>query len=164
MSARPPRPSAWEDEDDEASRPVRRWTKEEVRQLSATDPPLSPWRVIAAQAAVGAVVALLGWWLTGRPEVAWSALYGAATAVVPGALVARGMTSPISRLSPMVSAVSVVLWEMAKIAATVALLAAAAWVVNPLSWPALLVALTACLSVYAFALLWRGRARVETPA
>jgi ATP synthase protein I len=47
------------------------------------------------------------------------------------------------------------LWESVKIGATVALLAAAPKLVRPLSWPALLVALAACLSMYWFALLWR---------
>ncbi len=77
--------------------------------------------------------------------------------MVPGALMARGMTSRLSSLSPAVSAVSVMLWETVKIAVSVALLALAPNLVRPLSWPALLVALAACLSVYWFALLWRGR-------
>jgi ATP synthase protein I len=69
------------------------------------------------------------------------------------------MTSRLSSLSPAVSAVSVMLWETVKIGATVVLLLAAPRVLQPLSWPALLAALAACLSVYWFALLWRGRKR-----
>ena len=72
----------------------RRLTREEAQALVANSPhAVSPWRVIAVQAAVGVVVALsrrsplAGW------EVAWSALYGAGMVVVPGALMARGMTS-----------------------------------------------------------------------
>jgi len=103
------------------------------------------------------VVTLLAWSLGGGREHAWSALYGAVTAVVPSALLARGMTSRLSSLSPAVSAASVMLWESVKIGATVALLVAAPQVVRPLSWPALLAALAACVSVYWFALLWRGR-------
>ena len=68
--------------------------------------------MIAAQAAVGGVVALLAWLLGGGREHAWSALYGAVTAVVPGALMARGMTSRLSSLSPVVSAASVMFWEI----------------------------------------------------
>jgi ATP synthase protein I len=113
--------------------------------------------VIAAQAAVGGVVALLAWLLGGGREHMWSALYGAVTAVVPGALMARGVTSRLSNLSPTVSAFSVMLWETVKIGATVVLLVAAPQVVRPLSWPALLAALAACVSMYWFALLWRGR-------
>ena len=123
----------------------------------AQNPQLSPWRVIAAQAAVGGVVAVLARLLGGGWEHAGSALYGAVTAVVPGALLARGMSSRLSSLSPAVSAVSVMLWESVKIGATVVLLIAAPQVVRPLSWPALLAALAACVSVYWFALLWRGR-------
>ena len=86
-----------------------------------------------------------------------SALWGAVTAVVPGALMARGMTSRLSSLSPGVSAASVVVWEMVKIGTTVVLLVLAPRLVQPLSWPALLSVLAVCLSVYWFALLWRGR-------
>ena len=67
------------------------------------------------------------------------------------------MTSRLSSVSPVVSAFSVMLWETVKIRATVALLVAAPQVVRPLSWPALLAALAACVSVYWFALSWRGR-------
>jgi ATP synthase protein I len=144
---------AW-DEAEERFRPL---TPSEAAAFRAENPQLSPWRVIAVQAAVGGAVTLLAWLLGGEREHAWSALYGAVAAVVPSALLARGMTSRLSSLSPAVSAVSVMLWESVKIGATVALLAAAPHVVRPLSWPALLAALAACVSVFWFALLWRGR-------
>jgi ATP synthase protein I len=148
--------AAWDD-DEAADERFERLTPSQAAAFRARNPQVSPWRVIAAQAAVGGVVALLAWLLGGGREHAWSALYGAVTAVVPGALLARGMTSRLTSASPAVSAVSVMLWETVKIGATVALLMAAPKLVRPLSWPALLAALAACLSVYWFALLWRGR-------
>jgi ATP synthase protein I len=147
--------AAWDDE--EVEERIERLTPAEAAAFRARNPQVSPWRVIAAQAGVGGVVALLAWLLGGGREHAWSALYGAVTAVVPGALLARGMTSRLTSLSPAVSAVGVMVWEMVKIGATVGLLIAAPKLVRPLSWPALLAALAACLSVYWFALLWRGR-------
>jgi ATP synthase protein I len=156
MSERKARSDAWE-EDDAARESYKRLTAQEAAALRANDPSVSPWWVVAAQAAVGAVVALLAWLLGGSEEHAWSALYGAVTAVVPGALMARGMTSRLSSLSPGASAVSVMLWESVKIAVSVAMLMLAPRLVRPLSWPALLAALAVCLSVYWFALLWRGR-------
>ena len=125
--------------------------------MRAQEPSVSPWRVIAAQAAVGVVVALLGRLLTGRNEVAWSLLYGAAVVVVPGALMARGMSSRLSSVSPGASAVSFMLWEMVKIGVSVAMLVLAPKLVQPLSWPALLAGLVVCMKVYWVALLWRGR-------
>jgi ATP synthase protein I len=132
-------------------------TREEAQALRAQDPPVSPWRVITAQAAVGAVVALLAWATSGRTEVMWSALYGAAAVVVPGALMARGMTSRLSSVSPGASAVSFMLWEFGKIGAAVVMLALAPRIVPSLSWPALLVSLVVCMKVYWVALLWRQR-------
>lgn len=119
---------------------------------------MSPWRVIAVQAAVGVVAALIGWLTTGRTEVAWSLLYGAATVVVPGALMARGMTSRLTSMAPGTSAVSFMLWEFVKIGVSVAMLAVAGRIVQPLVWPALLLGLVVCIKVYWVALLWRRRA------
>jgi ATP synthase protein I len=130
-------------------------TREEASALRQKQPPLSPWRVLMVQVAVGMGVALLTVLLTRRVELAWSVLYGAATVVLPGALLARGMTSRLSSVSPGVSAVSFMLWEMVKIATSIALLALAPKVVQPLSWPALLVGLVVCMKVYWWALLWR---------
>lgn len=149
--------AAWDDDDAVDDERFQRLTPAQAAAFRARNPQVSPWRVIAAQAAVGGVVALLAWLLGGAQEHAWSALYGAVTAVVPGALLARGMTSRLTRASPVVSAAGVMVWETVKIGATVALLMAAPQLVRPLSWPALLAALAACVSVYWFALLWRGR-------
>jgi ATP synthase protein I len=148
----------WADSDDEESRePFKPLSAQEARELAARNPSVSPWRVIAVQAAVGLVMAALGWLLTGRQGFAWSALYGAATVVMPGALLARGMTSRNSSLAPGVSAVSFMMWEFAKIGCSVAMLLLAPSVVPQLSWPALLAGLAGSISVYWFALAWRVR-------
>ena len=154
----PNRSGAWDDETDETQRPAfKALTREEAQALREKDPPLSPWRVIAVQGVVGTVVALLAALLTGRQEVGWSLLYGAVTVVVPGALLARGMTSRLSSVSPGASAVSFMLWEMVKIGVSVVMLMLAPKIVQPLSWPALLAGLVLCMKVYWVALLWRGR-------
>jgi ATP synthase protein I len=115
--------------------------------------------VLAVQVGVGAVAALVALLLAGRQGVAWSVLYGAATVVVPGVLMARGMTSKLSSMSPGSSAVSFMLWEMVKIGASVVMLALAPKLVPGLSWPALLVGLVLCMKVYWLALLWRPAAK-----
>ena len=150
----------WSDEeehDNNRGRAFTPLTREQAQALRTQDPPLSPWRVIGVQAGVGMVVALLAMLVTRQQEFAWSALYGAATVVVPGALMARGMTSRLSSMSPGASAVSFMLWEMVKIGVSVAMLMLAPKLVQPLSWPALLVGLVVCMKVYWLALLWRGR-------
>jgi ATP synthase protein I len=149
------RSDRWDEEDEAAAQAFRPLTREQAQVLRRADPPLSPWRVVAAQAWVGVVVALVAALITGRQEVGWSALYGAAAVVVPGALIARGMTSRLSSMSPGVSAVSFMLWESVKIAVSVAMLVLAPRLVQHLSWPALLVGLVLCIKVYWLALLWR---------
>jgi ATP synthase protein I len=110
---------------------------------------------------VGGVVAVLAWLVSGDRVVFASALYGAAVVVVPGALMARGMSSRISSVTPGASAVSFMLWEMVKIAVSVLMLALAPKIVQPLSWPALLVSLVVCMHVYLLALLWRRPAKKQ---
>ena len=161
---RPTRSDRWDDEEEQASRAgwpadFKPLTREQAQALRAADPPVSPWRVIRVQGAVGVAVAVLAVLLTGRQEMGWSALYGAATVVVPGALMARGMTSRLSSMSPGASAVSFMLWEAVKIAVSVAMLMLAPRFVQPLSWPALLVGLVLCMKVYWLALLWRAPAK-----
>ena len=148
----------WADEDDEAaSLPPKALTRDEVQALRGKLGTVSPWRVVAVQAIMGAVVALLSMLITGKAEMAWSALYGAAAVVVPGALMARGMTSKLSSMSPGAGAVSFMFWEFVKIAVSVAMLALAPKIVQLLSWPALLVGMVLCMKVYWLALAWRGR-------
>jgi ATP synthase protein I len=148
---------AWDDDKEEraSAKPL---TKEEASALREKDPPLSPWRVVTVQVVVGVAAALLAGLLTQRQEVAWSVLYGAATVVVPGALMARGMTSRLSSMSPGSSAVSFMVWELVKIGVSVAMLVLAPRLVQPLVWPALLAGLVLGMKVYWVALLWRGRA------
>jgi ATP synthase protein I len=152
--------AGWDDPEDPAARqPFKALTREEAQALRKREPTISPWRVIAVQAALGAALALLALLLFSEKGIAWSLLYGAATVVVPGALMARGMTSQLSSLSPGTSAVSFMLWEMVKIAVAVAMLMLAPRIVPGLSWPALLVAMVLALKVYWLALLWRPAAK-----
>lgn len=146
----------WVDDDEQAPVP-KPLTREEAGALRAKQPPVSPWRVIGVQIVVGVLWAGLLGLVFGKGMYAWSALYGAAAVVVPGALLARGMTSKLSSMSPGASAVSFMLWEVVKIGVAVGMLMLAPRLVQPLSWPALLAGLVVCMKVYWFALLWRGR-------
>jgi ATP synthase protein I len=158
MSDRTFRSDRWPDEEGAAeTAPVKALTREEAQALRDRQPSVSPWRVVWVQAGVGGVVALAFWLATGERLVGLSALYGAAVVVVPGALMARGMTSRFSSMSPGTSAVGFMVWEFVKILVSVLMLILAPKFVQSLSWPALLVSLVACIKVYWLALLWRGR-------
>jgi ATP synthase protein I len=149
----------WADDTDESGNaPSKRLTRDEAQALLANSRhSVSPWRVIAVQAAMGGLLAVLAGAVGSRWEFFWSALYGAAVVVVPGALMARGMTSRLSNVSPGASAVSVMLWSTVKIGVSVVMLMLAAKLVQPLSWPALLATMVLCMLVYWFALLKRRR-------
>ncbi len=112
-----------------------------------------------AQAVAGVAMAALWFAFTRKGGAAWSALYGAAAVVLPGALMVRGMTSRFSRASPGAAVLGFMFWEAMKIALAVAMLLAAAKVVPDLSWPALLVSMVVCMKVSWLILLRRGRAK-----
>ena len=60
-------------------------------------------------------MAALAWLIMGEQRYFWSALYGAGSVVLPGALMARGMTSQLSSMAPGVSAVSLALMVCMKV-------------------------------------------------
>ena len=148
-----PRQAAnWDDED---PLPHRLTAAEAAAFRNQRNSP-SPWRVVLVQAEAGAVIALIAGLMFGLPAL-WSALYGAAVAVVPSALMARAVTRMAESRSPVATAMSLLGWESAKIICAVAMLAAAKQVLPTVVWPVLLVALAVCLLVYWVALAWRSR-------
>lgn len=134
--------------------PYRALTAEEARRFREENPSVSPWWVIAGQFAVGLGVALAAWGLTGRQNVGWSAGYGALAVVIPAAVFARGLTGRFSSMNAGTAAFGFMLWEMVKIALTVAMLVVAPRWVSQLSWPALLVGLVLTMKVYWIALAY----------
>ncbi len=128
-----------------------------MRQLRDRNPPVSPWRVVGGQVVVGLLVALAAWLLTGRQNVGWSAGYGALAVVIPAALFARGLTGRFASLNPAAAVMGFFVWEMVKIALTVAMLFAAPRLVVNLSWPAMLVGLVVTMQVYWAALILAPR-------
>ena len=141
----------------EEESPFKPLTAEEARRLREEHPLVSPWWVVAGQIVVGVVVALAAWALTGRQNVGWSAGYGALVVVIPAAIFARGLTGRFSSLNAVTAAVGFLVWEMVKIASSIALLAAAPRLVPELSWPALLVGLVLTIKVYWVALAYSPR-------
>ena len=151
MKTIPALPELPETQDEQSYRAL---TAEEARRFREENPSVSPWWVIAGQFAVGLGVALAAWGLTGRQNVGWSAGYGALAVVIPAAVFARGLTGRFSSMNAGTAAFGFMLWEMVKIALTVAMLVVAPRWVSQLSWPALLVGLVLTMKVYWIALAY----------
>src|SRR4029079_17252199 len=134
---------------------------EEAQRLRDRKPLISPWRVIAIQVVGGLLVALAAWGLTGRQNLGWSAGYGALAVVIPAAVFARGLTGRFASLNAGTAAAGFMLWEMVKIALTVAMLVAAPRLVSALSWPALLVGLVLTMKVYWLALAYAPKRKLK---
>ena len=134
-------------------------TAQEAEQWRSRNPPLSVWKVVAGQALVGVLVALVAWALTGKASVGWSAAYGALAVVVPAGLFARGVLRHKASSNPRAAMLGFFGWEIAKIVLTVALLAAAPRLVPGLSWIALLVGMVITMKTYWVALMVRPGVR-----
>ena len=142
--------------EDEDFKPL---TREEAQKLREASPSLSPWRVVAWQLMVGLVLAGAAWAVTGRSNVAWSALYGALAVIIPAALFARGLMSQFSSMNAVTAGFGFFVWEAMKISVSVGMLFAAPRLVTDLDWLAMLISLMVTLKVYWLALLMRPQRR-----
>jgi ATP synthase protein I len=135
----------------------KRWTAEEAKALREKSPAVSPWRVIGWQIMAGCAIALMAWLLSGEAVVAVSAAYGSLTVVLPAAVLARGIMSPIASLNAVSAAMGFMVWEMVKIGLSVAMFFAAPLLITELNWLALLIGLILTMKVYWVAALYKPK-------
>lgn len=121
---------------------------------------LSPWRLIAGQAAVGVLLALATWLATGKSAVAMSVAYGALAVVIPAALFARGLMSQFSSMNAITAGFGFFVWEMLKIAVTIALMAVAPKLVEGLDWLAMLIGLIVTMKAVWLVLWLSGKFKI----
>ena len=138
------------DSQDEAFKPL---TREEAEKLRVSSVSISPWALVASQMVVGVVLALLAWVLTGQARMGWSTGYGALAVVIPSALFVRGLFRQKDATHGSAALAGFFVWEMIKIALTVAMLVAAPRLVSELSWLALLAGFVVTMKVY-WAAVW----------
>lgn len=134
-------------------------TAQEAQEWRKRHPAVSVWRLVAAQALMGVLVAMVSWGVSGESRVAWSAGYGALCVVLPAVLFARGMARQQRAATARLAMVGFFGWELVKIMLTVAMLAAAPRVVAQLSWLALVVGMVVAMKTYWIALLVRSGVR-----
>jgi ATP synthase protein I len=149
-------------EEPEEASPVQPLSAAEARRVREQNPPLNPWWVVAGQAGVGLVAGLLAWAFTGKQNVGWSVGYGALAVLVPAAVFARGLTGRFASLNAATAAAGFLVWEMVKVALTLAMLFVAPRLVAGLSWPALLVGLVLAMKVYWVALAFAPRPKTKS--
>ena len=150
-----------EDADNDPWKGFQPLSAEQARQWRETHPVLSPWRVIGWQAAAGVALAVVLGLLTGKASIAWSAGYGALVVLVPAAVFARGLMGRIASINAVTAAAGALVWEIVKIALTVAMLMAAPRLVREVSWPALLGGMFLALMMYWAALAVKPRRRPQ---
>jgi ATP synthase protein I len=150
---------AWEDGAQEPE--FKPLTREEAQQWRAGQPKFSIWRLVGFQLLAGLASGAVAWLLTQSVLVAGSVVYGAASVVIPSALMAYGLTSSaLSRLMAgfaQAAFAGFLLWEGVKVLLAVVLLWLAPIVFPGLSWLGLLAGLVVVLKVYWLGFLIQGR-------
>lgn len=134
---------------------------EEAQALRQLHPAISPWHIVAWQALVGLVVALVSWWVAGEAAAGWSAGYGALAVVIPAVLFFRGLLRQREAANAGSAVTGFFVWEMVKIALTVAMLFAAPKLILQLNWLALLAGFVLTMKVYWVA-MWLHPVRKKT--
>ena len=129
-------------------------TSAQAQALREQQPGLSAFQVVALQALCGLVFAAIAGLVSTR---GWSVAYGAFAVVIPNAFLARGMTRKPTSINVLSAVTALLVWEMVKVALTLAMLFGAPWVVKNLSWPALLVGLVLTMKVHWLTLAYKPK-------
>ena len=142
---------------------IKTLSKAEAAVVKAANPPLNPWRVVAWQLVATIVLGAIGLLLMRDLSLVYSLVWGGLCVVVPAAIFARGLMSRFVLMNAGSATAGFFLWELVKIACTVAMLLSASQVLRNmgqnLSWPAMLVGLVVVMKVYWLALLMKPRVR-----
>lgn len=128
----------WQDEPEEEFNTL---SAEQARQWRLRQPSRPIWHSLAWQIGMGLVAAVGIGWVWQSAMLAQSAAYGMSAVVLPQVLLLRGMAGVQGRWSPGALLLRFFVWEMVKIALTVAILFSAIRVLGEMSWPALLAGL-----------------------
>jgi ATP synthase protein I len=135
----------------------QRYSPQQAEQLRKTNPSISPWRVVLWMLVAAVVIGLTSLSLFDLPT-ALSAAYGSLAVAIPAAVLARGMTSPLSRMNAVSGAMAFMLWEMVKIGLSIGMLMLAPSLIASLNWPALLIGLILTMKVYFLAAIYKPKA------
>ncbi len=153
-------PASKFDDDEPQELEFKKLTAEEAQVLRELHPPVSPWRLVLWQAAVGLLVALATWGLTQNSVAGWSAGYGALAVVLPAALFARGLSRQRGVANAGSALAGFFVWEMVKIALTVAMLFVAPRLILELDWLALLAGFVVTMKAFWLA-IWLHAVRKD---
>jgi len=131
-------------------------TAQQAKAWRSDNPMASPWRVLWLQAAVGLSLAALTGWVTGQMPLASSVAWGALAVVLPAIVFVRALDRQMRRTQPGSALLGLMVWELVKIALTIALLLVSPKVVEDLNWLALVAGFVVTMKVYwlAMALGW----------
>jgi ATP synthase protein I len=133
---------------------IRALSKDEAEVVKAANPMLNPWRVVIWQVVVTLLIGLLGLVLSQQKNTLYSMLWGGLCVVIPSGLFARGMTRGRDFESLRLGLSNFLVWELLKIALSIAMLVMASVVVSDLSWSALVASFIVVTKVYWLAGFW----------
>ena len=136
-----------EDEESREEVPAA-WSAEQANAWRAKNTTISLWRIVQLQAGFGALLVVLLGIIAESQTVAWSATYGVVCVLVPAAMFAHGVREVVAEHNVGQGMLRFIVWELAKIALTIAMLCLAPALVSNLNWLALLAGFVVTLKVY----------------
>jgi ATP synthase protein I len=127
---------------------IRTLNRDEALLVKASNPVLNPWLVVAWQVVATLLIGFLGLVLTQQKHIVYSMLWGGLCVVIPSGLFARGVARGKDFESLRLSLSNFLVWELLKVALTIAMLLMASRVVSDLSWLALVASFMVVTKVY----------------
>jgi ATP synthase protein I len=125
----------WEDEPQEVH--PEPWSKKEADAWRKFHPVSSPWRMLGVQSGVWMIMLLVAWLLAVSHATLMSLAYGGLCVILPAAMFWRGVRVGCQQVDLRQRMMKFVVWELAKIALTTAMLLAAPKLIEGLNWLAL---------------------------
>jgi len=153
-----PEPSGWiEEEDNEVYPALSALEAEKWRRLN---PQTGMLELLVAQMATGLLLVAMAYayeFFFGQKGLAISCLYGVLVVFVPSVVCVRGLSSKFGQGNIGISVAKFFVWELAKIAMSIAILMLAPrWLGEDLSWPGLLVGLVLTFKGFWGLVVWRA--------
>jgi ATP synthase protein I len=149
--------------EDSDSEEFHTFSAEEAQAWRQNQPKLSVWWVLGVQVFAALLLATAVYFWFGQWSLFLSLMYGAFSVVVPAALFARGLTSPVASVNAFSATLSFAVWQGVKMTLTVLLMVLAPRLLKDLSWPALLAGLIVTMKVYWLALIWGKKPSKQSP-
>ena len=124
------------------------WNAEQAKVWRESNPAVSLWRIVQMQAGFGVLMVFCVWLVAENIAIVWSMACGVTCVLVPAAMFAHGVRQELNGRNLGQGVMRFMVWELAKVVLTIAMLCSAPMMVSNLNWLALLAGFVVTMKVY----------------